>query len=158
MPGPRRGVGASLGASGSPSAAGVRRSIHRRSSARKKKPSTIQNVTKMSSIAVRDCTKLRFSVASSNPATNVQSALPQRIWAMPARRMHDRVPTSAADTRRPNGPNPNAFSPRPIIHLPIGGWTHDPTSHLSVRQNFSSELFTSHCAFVPPIRMQPAFG
>src|SRR5438552_3842255 len=44
---------------------GVRRSIHRRSSTRNRKPATAKVATKMSSIEIRDCTKFKFSAASS---------------------------------------------------------------------------------------------
>ena len=34
-----------------------------------------------------------------------------------------RAPTTAAETRQPNGSIPNAFSPRAISHLPTSGCT-----------------------------------
>ena len=48
------------------------------------------------------------------------------------------VPASAEVTRHPNSFIPNALMPSAIVHLPSGGCTHDPTSHLLVRQYFSS--------------------
>ena len=88
----------------------------------------------MSSSADRDSTTLRFSTASSSPATNVQSALPNNSCAMTATNVTMSVPASADENRHPNGVVPNTFSPMPIVHLPSGGWTHEPTSHLCSRQ------------------------
>ncbi len=33
------------------------------------------------------------------------------------------VPSSATMKRHPNGVTPNSHSPRPMVHLPSGGWT-----------------------------------
>ncbi len=88
----------------------------------------------MSSSAERDRTTFRFSTASNSPATNVQSALPNSSCAMIATNVTVKVPASADENRQPKGVTPNAFSPMPIIHLPSGGWTHEPTSHLWSRQ------------------------
>ena len=132
--------GASLGAptetrSGSGSGSGgVRRSIHRRSNRRNRNPTTTQNSRWMSSSAERDSTTFRFSTASNSPATNVQSALPNNSCAMTATNVTMSVPATADENRHPNGVMPNSFSPMPIVHLPSGGWTHEPTSHLCSRQ------------------------
>ncbi len=34
-----------------------------------------------------------------------------------------RVPRTAGMNRQPNGVTPNTHSPKPITHLPTGGWT-----------------------------------
>src|SRR5205085_5489317 len=80
----------------------VRRAIHFRSRRSRRNPSVTQNATKTSSIDTRDCTKLRFSVASMSPATYVQSTLPNRSHAIMARIATVAVPAAADATRHPN--------------------------------------------------------
>ncbi len=94
----------------------------------------IQKAVKLSSRPVRDITKLRPSTDISRPASPAHSALPNMRYASSATMTTVSVPTVADATRQPNASNPKAFSPRPIIHLPSGGWVHEPTSHLFVRQ------------------------
>ena len=88
----------------------------------------------MSSSADRDSTTLRLSTAMRSPATNVHNALPNNSCASTATIVTISVPATAEENRQPNGVTPNSFSPIPIVHLPSGGWTHDPTSHLLSRQ------------------------
>ncbi len=44
------------------------------------------------------------------------------------------VPLIAEGSRHPNASMPNALMPMPVIHLPRGGCTHEPMSHLSSTQ------------------------
>ena len=83
---------------------------------------------------MRDSTTLRLSTAMRSPATNVHNALPNNSCARIATIVTISVPATAEEKRQPNGVTPNSFSPIPIVHLPSGGWTHDPTSHLLSRQ------------------------
>ena len=108
----------------------MRRSIHRRSSTRHRNPSTIQNDRCTSSIATRDITTLIPSSAISVPATKVQTGLANSSWAISATITATSVPLIADGSRHPNGFMPNALIPMPVIHLPSGGWTHEPMSHL----------------------------
>ena len=77
---------------------------------------------------------MRLSTAIKRPATNVHNALPNNSWARIATIVTISVPATAEENRQPNGVMPNSFSPIPIVHLPSGGWTHEPTSHLLSRQ------------------------
>ena len=88
----------------------------------------------MSSNADRERTTFSDSNASRSPATNVHTALPNSSCAITATIVTVSVPATADEKRHPNGVTPNAFSPIPMVHLPSGGWTHDPTSHLLSRQ------------------------
>src|SRR5919197_372090 len=58
-------------------------------------PATTKTVTKMSSMAMRDWTKFRFSVARSSPATPPHRALRNILAAMTDRNRTERVPATA---------------------------------------------------------------
>ncbi len=75
--------------------AGVRRSIHCRSRTRNRNPARANVATKMSSIATRDCTKFRLSVARRRPAAPAHSALPNNRKARMATRATEMVPNVA---------------------------------------------------------------
>ena len=111
-----------------------------------------------SSSAVRDITMLRSSTAMIDPATNVHSAEPNNSCARTAVSVTTSVPASAEVTRQPRGFIPKALIPIAICHLPSGGCTHDPTSHLFVRQYFSSPESMWHTSLDQPTRMHAAFG
>ena len=112
------------------SLAAVRRSIQRRSSTRHRNPSTTQNSKWTSSIAMRDITTLSPSIATIAPATNVQTVLANNSCASRATITATRVPLIAEGSRHPKASMPNALIPMPVIHLPSGGCTHEPMSHL----------------------------
>ena len=88
----------------------------------------------MSNIATRDITTLRPSRAISPPATNVHSGRPNSSWAINATITAISVPATAEGKRHPKASIPNALMPIPVIHLPSGGCTHEPTSHLCSTQ------------------------
>ena len=92
----------------------------------------------------RDITTFRCSTAISRPATNVQIGLPKSSCAIAATITATRVPATASANRQPNAFIPNALMPSAITHLPSGGCTHEPTSHLCSRQYFSSLDRTWH--------------
>src|SRR5438874_2870878 len=151
-----RQIGEATG-SRSPSA-GADRSIHRRSNTSARNPTTTQSSRWASSNAVLDITTFRFSTPSRRPVTNVHSGLPKSSWAIAAVRTTARVPAIAVVTRHPKGRMPKALIPSAISHLPSGGCTHEPTSHLLVRQYRSSEDLTRQVLFDQPTRMHAAFG
>ncbi len=77
---------------------------------------------------MRLITKCSPSTASSRPARQPRNV--ERNSRRPIRHSisTDSVPSSATMKRQPNGSKPNSFSPTPITHLPIGGWTTYPGS------------------------------
>src|SRR4051794_18115715 len=157
------GPGVSGGSSGSAdtadaSTAACRLSIHRRSRRNSTNASTIQNSRWMSSKPTRDITTFRFSTAINNPATAVHSAEPNRSCAITAVSVTTSVPATTEEIRQPNERIPNSLMPIAISHLPKGGWTHEPTSHLVVRQYFSSLESIVQVLFDQPRRMHAALG
>src|SRR3954447_14594287 len=155
------GPGVSGGSSGSDDAASTaacRLSIHRRSRRNSTNASTIQNSRWMSSKPTRDITTFRFSTAINNPATAVHSAEPNRSCAITAVSVTTSVPATTEEIRQPNERIPNSLMPIAISHLPKGGWTHEPTSHLVVRQYFSSLESIVQVLFDQPRRMHAALG
>ena len=148
------------GTRGTPSggARGVRTSIQRRSRTRHRKPATIQSCTWTSSSASRDRTTLRLSRASRSPATNVQSARPNRSCAIRASPVTASVPAIAEPIRHPNGSIPNALMPRAIVHFPSGGWTNEPTSHSCSRNKRSFGDSIVQTSSEPPTKMHAAFA
>ena len=128
---------------------GVRRSIHLRSKTRKRNANTTNAVTKMSSIDILDCTKLRFSQASNSPATPPHRMLSNSLHARIARKVTDSVPATADEKRHPKLRLPNAASPPAMIHRPSGGWTVDVCS---------VGLSSLHCRYGKPASRQPSFA
>jgi hypothetical protein len=80
-------------------------------------------VRKMSSMEIRDCTKLRLSVAIRSPATPAHSVLPNNRRARIDTSNTETVPKIAGITRQPKGLFPNQASPPATIQRPSGGWT-----------------------------------
>ncbi len=101
----------------------------------------------MSSVAVRDWTTFRLSVASSRPPAKVQIGLANSSWTITASSTTVAVPLAADATRQPNDSVPNPSSPSAIIHFPSGGCTHEPVSFSFSRQYRSSALLMSHRSF-----------
>ncbi len=81
----------------------------------------IQNIRKMSSIAVRLMTNSSPSAASSRPATQPSTVEPVIRRAILAVIKMASVPATAAANRQPNGVSPNIPSPAAIRILPSGG-------------------------------------
>ena len=83
----------------------------------------MKKASKMSSRASRDSTSCRPSKHSSRPATHPSIVEPvsRRASRHITRTMSD--PTTAAETRQPNGSIPNACWPSAISHLPTSGCT-----------------------------------
>src|SRR4051812_31358313 len=82
-------------ADGAGGAGPVLRSIHLRSRSRNTNARRIQNVRKMSSIAVRDCTNSRPSTASRSPATKVHNGFRNSSCASTAVSATAAVPATA---------------------------------------------------------------
>ena len=97
-------------------------------------------------------------MASSRPATNVHTGLPNSIWAIRAVKSTTSVPATAEVNRHPQEFIPNALMPIAISHFPSGGCTHEPTSHFCARQYFSSLESTWQTWSDHPTRMHAAFG
>ena len=97
-----------------------------RSTRKQPKAASVQNITKMSSSAVRLITNSRPSAARSRPARQPMSVERNMRRAMRAVIRIARVPQTAGMKRHPNGVKPNSHSPAPIIHLPTGGCTALP--------------------------------
>ena len=88
---------------------------------RQPNPASTQNITKMSSIAVRLMTSSRPSRASSRPATQPSKSEPVIRRVIRASINMDADPATAAATLHPIGLRPNAHSPRAICTFPNGG-------------------------------------
>ncbi len=93
---------------------------------------TTQNSRKMSSIAIRLCTKCRPSNAMMPPAMQPSSVERNIRRAMRQSSSTDSAPKIAAVKRQPKLSKPHIFSPIAIIHLPSGGWTTKPGSLAAV--------------------------
>src|SRR4029079_4948065 len=100
----------------------------------------------------------RSSTAMSSPATAVHSAEPNSSCAITAVRSTTSVPATADEKRQPNSRIPKSLMPIAISHLPSGGWTQEPTSHLALRQYFSSLESMVQVWLDQPSRMHAAFG
>ena len=99
----------------------------------------------MSSSPVRLCTNSSPSTASSSAATHPSRVEPNsRRPIRPIIRMA-RVPTTALENRQPKELSiPKIDSPKPIIHLPTGGWT---TESPYVAKTFGVPLVKSASGF-----------
>src|SRR6476659_8396039 len=86
-------------------------------------PQRMKNATKMSSRASRDSTSCSPSKVSSSPATQPSAVEP--VSRRASRHMTRTIsePTTAAETRQPNGSIPKDFSPSALNDLPTSGWT-----------------------------------
>ena len=84
-----------------------------------------QNMTKMSSSAVRDITNSSPSSASSSPATHPSSVDRVIRRAVRARIKIAKDPATATANRHPNGVSPNTHSPPAIKILPERGVDHE---------------------------------
>jgi hypothetical protein len=81
---------------------------------RQPNPASTQNITKMSSIAVRLMTNSRPSRASSKPATQPSKSEPVIRRVIRASIRMDADPATATATLHPNGVRPNSHSPAAI--------------------------------------------
>ncbi len=111
---------------------------------RQPKAASTQNITKMSSSAVRLITSSSPSRASSSPATQpsmVDLVIRRAIRAVI--RMASE-PTTATENRQPNGVSPNSHSPTAMRILPSGGCT---TSSPPVARMFVLPWRSSALAF-----------
>ncbi len=97
--------------------------VRSRSITSRPKAASIQNMTKMSRIAVRLSTNSSPSRASRKPAaqpSSVERVIRRAIRAVI--RMASE-PATATANRQPNGVSPNSHSPTAMSILPSGGWT-----------------------------------